>query len=563
MQTVVAARNPYAKLALRFREELKWRAARMEEVTEMVGDRPLIATVKMDGELAVVHANADAGFAQVYNRTDKARWDFKAANDMRRCVVRAGHARCIAFGELIAVDSEGTPLRLNALNSILKRKQPTREQTDRLALAIFDLYQLDDDVLWDRMSYVDRFALVHTMFAGCDSVRPVAGQALQGEPSALQSMWRRHILDANAEGLVLRANGVLKVKPVHSLDCAVVGYKLGAGRNFGRIGSLMLALRTDSGNFVYAGLVGSGLSDTQRDAWAQRLKPARTGQVVKWSGELHLVTPQYVAEIETETIIKKVQPGLFWDRDLQRWDIGIPKQSGIALKHPRFLRWRSDKDAMNRHDVRLSQAPGWESSDAAQVESFVRRIGVPEDRVDDVVREALKVEGPVDLKIKQAQTVWEGFQRAGAKFNWEDVVIAAPRDNIIDPEHEEPWRAPSDFEDLIGQAIPELERFLMFKMNNVKQQDAEAAAAAAAWKAIRAYRGELGQRPEPGRKMMPWLKKIAVNALLDIWREGGQKKKDWEKRVFGGGSQPQGVMEREIGGRKFMKNPPRRKRRAR
>jgi hypothetical protein len=341
----------------------------------------------------------------------------------------------------------------------------------------------------------------------------------------------------------------------------VVGYKLGSGRNFGRIGSLMLALRTESGNFVYAGLVGSGLSDTQRDAWAQRLKPSRTGQIVKWAGELHLVTPQHVVEIETETIIKKVQPGLFWDRDLQRWDIGIPKQAGIALKHPRFTRLRSDKDVLNRHDVRLSQVPGWESGEASQVEAFVRRIGVPEDRVNDVVREALKVDGPLDLKLKQAQTVWEGFQRAGAKFVWEDVIIPEPEDTIIDPELEVAGRAPSDFEDLIGQAIPELERFLMFKMNNVKQQDAEAAAAAAAWKAIRAYRGELGQRPTPGLKMMPWLKQIAVRALLDIWKEGGKKKKEWEKRVFGGGSKPRGVMEREIGGRKFMKNPARQGRR--
>jgi ATP-dependent DNA ligase len=568
MQTVVAPRNPYAKLATRFREELRWRAARLEEV-QLEDGEPVVATVKMDGELAVIHTNVDAGFSQVYNRTDKARWGFPAADEMAQCLVQAGTRQVIAFGELYAIDDRGKSLRLAALNSILKRKQPTREQVGRLALAVFDLYQVGDDVVWGRMPYPDRFALLHRLFADCERVRPVAGKALRGEPSALASMWQRYVLDRGYEGIVLRGDAVQKVKPVHTLDCAVVGFKMGTGKNFGKVGSLALALRAESGVYVYVGLVGSGLTNTQREAWTQRLvgtptgtgpKGMETGQHVKWAGELRLVAPHFVVEVETETITKKVQPSLFFDRDLGRWDLGGGKKAGIALKHPRFVQERPDKSALNKHDVRLGQVPGWEGGgDAPKIEEFVRRIGVDEERVYDVVRAAQRVPGPLDAKLAAAQRAWDEFQREGVQIDWEAVVIPEPRGPVLDPE-----RRPSqaiieqeEFEDLIGQAVPELERFLMRKMPNIKPQDAEAAAAAAAWKAIRAFRGELGQRPRPGRKLMPWLREIAWKSLLDIWKEGGKKKKEWEQRVLGAGpgatKAGPGVLEREVGGRKFLR----------
>jgi hypothetical protein len=107
----------------------------------------------------------------------------------------------------------------------------------------------------------------------------------------------------------------------------------------------------------------------------------------------------------------------------------------------------------------------------------------------------------------------------GRTRDWKAIEVAEPGDPA--------------FEDLIGESAPMLEQFLRRSMPNVKAEDAEDAAQEAVIKALRSYRGELSP-PTPGRDFLPWIQKIAVNALKDIWKRGGQKKKEWEQRVFGG-----------------------------
>jgi hypothetical protein len=243
MQTVIAPRNPYAKL-----------------VTQFHAATPRVTP---EGAWVAVHANLDAGFAQVYDGTEVAQWDFPAAEAVARGLVRSDYRSCIVFGAL----QLGEP---------------------RARLTVYDVYQLDEDVWWERRPYADRYAQLCDLFGGCD-------------------------------------------------------------------------------------------------VQVQRL---------------HAAAPTN-----------------------------------------------------------------------------------------------------------------------GRARDWKAIAVAEPGDPA--------------FEALIGESAPMLEQFLRRSMPNVKAEDAEDAAQEAVIKALRSYRGELSP-PTPGRDFLPWIQKIAVNALKDIWKRGGQKKKEWEQRVFGG-----------------------------
>ncbi|HUT75171.1 MAG TPA: hypothetical protein VM221_10120 [Armatimonadota bacterium] len=139
---------------------------------------------------------------------------------------------------------------------------------------------------------------------------------------------------------------------------------------------------------------------------------------------------------------------------------------------------------------------------------------------------------------------------SGRVRHWAAVKIAEPDD--------------AAFEDVLGQSIPELERYLRGKMPNVKAEDAEDAAQDAVTKALLSYRGQLGSRPRPGDPLLPWLRTIALRTLKDIWKRGGKAKKDWEQKVFGGMMMDPvtgierhvpGAMEREAQGRQYARNP--------
>jgi len=158
--------------------------------------------------------------------------------------------------------------------------------------------------------------------------------------------------------------------------------------------------------------------------------------------------------------------------------------------------------------------------------------------------------GGCEVRVERLHAPAPAAPASGRVRNLAAVEIAEPDDPA--------------FEDVLGQATPELERYLKRKMPNVKAQDAEDAAQDATMKAVLAYRGQLGSRPTPGLPLLPWLRTIALHTLKDIWKRGGKAKKDWEQKVFGGmmvdpvtgvERHVPGAMEREATGRQYARNP--------
>jgi DNA ligase-1 len=122
----------------------------------------------------------------------------------------------------------------------------------------------------------------------------------------------------------------LKVKPIlEPLDLAIVNAESGTGKRSNWFGSFTLAClkSEDSGKYLSCGKLGTGLSDEQFERLTKKLK----GLVIKESGREVELKPEIIIEVGYEEIQES------------------PKyKSGYALRFPRLIRFRPDRDKPNQ-----------------------------------------------------------------------------------------------------------------------------------------------------------------------------------------------------------------------
>jgi hypothetical protein len=214
-------------------------------------------------------------------------------------------------------------------------------------------------------------------------------------------MWKQKVLEENFEGLVLRVDGAIKVKPVHTVDLAVIGYTMGTGRHEGRMGALITAFRNTEGRFLYAGKVGTGFTDLDRDEWMERAcyyhMDRYKGPKVKGVREqIHWLRPGIVAEVRAMQFNWKKVPTFIWlAGSTQDWQLMPAEKEGAIMRHPRFVGWREDK-MPTEDEVRISQIPGWEKSTSVPApsqngEQFGNMLADMEDDLRRIAQFKLKV----------------------------------------------------------------------------------------------------------------------------------------------------------------------------
>jgi ATP-dependent DNA ligase len=340
----------WVKLLNQFRKDLRFRSVELEQVEEHLG-RTYVITVKYDGELTSTRIRGKD--AKVYNRYGRIREDFIITTEMERIAREQGVKDLVVFGELYAVDAQERPLPLNEVMSIIKNPSDCREEL-QMRLAVFDIYQYGKDILYDKVPYPDRFALIYTLFEGAsDFIHPVAGQTYVDEPEhAVDILWKKHILDENYEGLVIRGNGAIKIKPVFTYDVAVVGMYEGKGKHKGRLGGFITAFMNSAGAFLISGKVGGGMDDEQREYFWKHLKRAGAIPTKGTKATPHYwVEPELVIEVQAANVRARPTEAFAWDG---KQYLQGPDLDGFVFQQPRMLRVRGDKD-ISPNDLRLEQ----------------------------------------------------------------------------------------------------------------------------------------------------------------------------------------------------------------
>ncbi|NEU56808.1 ATP-dependent DNA ligase LigA [Halorussus sp. MSC15.2] len=243
-------------------------------------------------------------------------------------------APAILDGEVVATE-DGEPLPFQEVLRRFRRKHDVERAREEVELDLFAfdcLHAEGDDLL--RAPLTERHDRLEAVLeAG------VSELWVSGDPEEIAEI-EAEALDAGHEGIMLknpdstyspgrRGKNWLKRKPdVETLDLVVTGAEWGEGRRASFLGTFLLSARADDAGeeFETLGKVATGITDEELADLTELLEPhvrTQDGQEVE-------IAPKVVFEVGYEEI--QASPTY---------------SSGYALRFPRFLGVREDKDPEN------------------------------------------------------------------------------------------------------------------------------------------------------------------------------------------------------------------------
>lgn len=259
---------------------------------------------KWDGVRALAHV-----------RSGRVRLRARSGNDVtasypelhRLPDVLAGHD-AVLDGEVVAMDARGRP----DFGLLQGRMHRTGPEVARMAAAapvtylVFDLLALDGESLLG-LPYTARRERLNAL--GLGSERWVTTPWFRGNGEQVQAA----SLENGLEGVVAkrldstyrpggRGPDWRKIKNIRSQSVVVGGWRPGAGRRAGGIGSLLLGVHDDRGRLVFAGHVGTGFTAAALTELGELVSPRSSSPFVgalprEVTRDAHWVEPLLVGEV--------------------------------------------------------------------------------------------------------------------------------------------------------------------------------------------------------------------------------------------------------------------------
>ncbi|MDY9928126.1 ATP-dependent DNA ligase [Methanosarcina sp.] len=292
---------------------------------------------KFDGARVQIHKNGNSVtlFSRKLENVTNSLPDLV---DIVRKHVRAESA--ILDGEAVAVDENGKPRAFQEILKRFRRKYNVEEKVlgIPIQLNLFDIMYLNGRTLIDLSLLERRKVLESCVESSVEDSKSicVASQVITGDLEVVEKIYRE-ALKAGHEGVMVknpvsvyspgkRGKNWLKKKPLmETLDLVIVGAEWGFGRRANLIGSYTVACYDpETPRFLQVGKVGTGLTDEQLKELTEILSGLMEGGE---AGGVFAIRPKVVLEIAFEEIQKS-----------PNYD------SGFALRFPRFIRIRDDKD---------------------------------------------------------------------------------------------------------------------------------------------------------------------------------------------------------------------------
>ncbi|WP_066522871.1 ATP-dependent DNA ligase [Curtobacterium ammoniigenes] len=236
-------------------------------------------------------------------------------------------------GEIVALDEHGRPSfgqLQGRMGRTGAREISAAARTAPVRFIVFDVLAADGHDL-TRLSYTHRREALATIVDPGDviEVPPAFDGTLDDAMTESRSLGLEGVVAKRrssryAEGR--RSDAWLKWKHHATQEVVVGGWRPGAGRRAGGVGSLLLGVPGADG-LAYVGKVGTGFRDRDLDDIERMLRPLRrvtspfsTDVPRADQADAHWVTPRYVAEVE-----------------FTEWT------AGGRLRHPSWRGWRPDK----------------------------------------------------------------------------------------------------------------------------------------------------------------------------------------------------------------------------
>jgi DNA ligase-1 len=282
---------------------------------------PAAVDFKLDGARIQVHR--DGGDVAIFTRTLD---DVTARLPEVVAAVRAFPATALVLdGEAIALRADGRP---EPFQVTAARFGTRGERSVPLSSLFFDVLHVDGEDVLDEPLSRRGDALAGAVPPEHRVARAVASGAADAQATFDAALAAGH------EGVVVKAldapyaagrrgGGWLKVKPVHTLDLAILAAEWGHGRRQGKLSNLHLGAR-DAGGWAMLGKTFKGLTD----------------EMLAWQTERLLAL-----QTHREGIVVHVRPELLVEVAFDGVQTSPRYPSGIALRFARVKRYREDKPA--------------------------------------------------------------------------------------------------------------------------------------------------------------------------------------------------------------------------
>ncbi|HEX3001721.1 MAG TPA: ATP-dependent DNA ligase [Methanoregula sp.] len=321
--------------------------AQQGSIGDMIKEHGTIAAeFKYDGSRFQFHKKGN--WARLYSRRLE---DVTAAlPDVIEQLMSATDHDVILDGEVIAIKG-GKPMPFQSVLRRFRRRHDVAEAQEAIEMIpnVFDILYLDGETLID-LPLSERRKRLESVVK-----RYIAPQTVSSEQAVIEGTYNA-ALAAGHEGIMIkvpsspsspgqRGKNWIKIKPeVDTLDLAVIGAEWGEGKRAHVFGSFLVACQ-DQGKLIPLSRVATGFSDEQLAE---------------------------VYEILKDTVTKKAgkevtfEPTLVFEVGYAELQASVNYEGGFALRFPRFIRIRDDKDLADVETIESIRARYQRQANSAQ-----------------------------------------------------------------------------------------------------------------------------------------------------------------------------------------------------
>jgi DNA ligase-1 len=335
---------------------LAQRVGRIEEILEKIASDSIAVEEKYDGER--IQAHKDGEKVQLFSRrlTDVTA-QFPDVVAQVRNQVQANNA--VLDGEAVAYNVEKKSYYPFQKLMQRRRKYQVEEYSRQIPVryVVFDLLYLNGSSQLEQ-NYPERRKALEEIVKPADLIG-IAGRAVTSTLEGIRSYFQT-CLDRGLEGVICKSMALdswyevgsrswqwIKWKKAYgselpdTLDLVVIGGNLGRGKRKGTYGSLLCAAyNSDLDVFETVCGLGTGFTDEQLADLPKKFGDLRSQEVParchvrEASVSDHWFKPVHVLEVLGGEITLSSMHTCNWDEQ---------KERGMALRFPRFIRWRPEK----------------------------------------------------------------------------------------------------------------------------------------------------------------------------------------------------------------------------
>ena len=330
------------------------------KISEIEGSNICI-TRKLDGEMRTVYF--DGSTTVMFTTGGKEERDFPCLTEFTQKLKAAG-IKCAGFAaELNFVKADGSRSRVSDVIHAVTNE----ELHGSLALSPFDILFIDDSK-WQAEHYEKTYEKMKEIFGVTGPSTPLRDrkgmlrdhglvcpvQMEMGTSSSdIAKVYKKWVLKEKAEGLVVHTEQpvIWKIKPLHSIDAAVVGY---TSYEKG-VRDLLFAVMEPSGIYRIFASGSNGLSDKQLKILEQNLSALKVSSNLIYTDSqgvaFQMIKPEFVFEItatdfaNTNCLNDSFKNYILEYSDKKGWNMK-GKVPGVATYNLSIVRLREDKKCL-------------------------------------------------------------------------------------------------------------------------------------------------------------------------------------------------------------------------